>query len=231
MIHNQWDTYADLYDNGIGIQGDTLHTKFIDPVIFQFLGKTEYGSILDAGCGNGYLLRKLSSHARNVIGVDNSNDLLSIASKNTTGLQRVTTKYADLSKNLPFDSQSFNVIVASMVLQYLSSLHRFASESSRLLNKHGVLIVIVNHPGHALFLRAQEFAGKKNDKFITSGSYFSIGKRRKKSLWDKAILEYYHRPTEGYINLFTPYFHLDKITEVTEDGEMPRILGLKWIKV
>lgn len=227
-MSNQWDTYADLYDKGIGIHGDSLHATLIDPLIFQFLGDKKYDSILDAGCGNGYLLRTLARKAQRVVGIDASEKLLTAAVKNTKGLSNVSIVSGDLSQKLSFDSQSFDVVIANMVLQYLPSLEAFASESVRVLKRNGVLITIIDHPGHALFLRAQELAGKKNKKFLTSASYFASGKRKKKSLWDKATLEYYHRPIEEYINPFTSYFYLDTMNELTEDGEIPRILGLKW---
>jgi len=84
-----------------------------------------------------------------------------------------------------------------------------------------VLIVIIDHPGHALFLRAQELTGKKNEKFLDSASYFQPGLRKKKSLWDKAILEYYHRPVMDYINVFTPYFHLIKLLKKARMEKFP----------
>ena len=233
MVLNQWDTYADLYDKGIGPDGDTLHKSLIDPLIFQFLGNRIYDSILDAGCGNGYLLNKLADKTRAVIGIDSSKKLIDAATRNISGLTHTSVINGDISKRIPVSSGSCDVVIANMVLllQYLPSLEQFAAESERILKKDGVLIVIIDHPGHALFLRAQELVGQRNGKFLTSASYFTQGIRKKKSLWDNAILEYYHRPIEAYINPFTPYFYLDTMIELSEDGECPRILGLKWSKL
>ena len=91
-------------------------------------------------------------------------------------------------------------------------------------------IVIIDHPAHALFLRAQELVGKKNGKFLTSASYFTPGLRLKKSLWGKATLEYYHRPLKEYLNVFTNKFRLQKFEELVEDEEVPRIAGFLWQK-
>lgn len=229
MKNNQWDIYANIYDEGIGRTGDKLHRDLIDPIIFQFLGNYRDLTIIDAGCGNGYLLSKLSKDAKQVIGIDASEKLLELARKNTTGLLNVVLKPCDLSRPWSI-AQKFDIVIANMVLQYLPNLNIFSNESSRILKKDGVLIVTIDHPGHALFLRAQELIRKKNGKFLISGSYFQKGKRTKKSLWDKAILEYYHRPIKDYINTFTTHYYLDRMEELTDDGEMPRILALKWFK-
>lgn len=231
MAHNQWDTYAIVYDEGIGPEGEeALHKNIIDPLIFRFLQRYEGLSVLEVGCGNGYLLRKVATKARRVIGLDNSHKLLSIARRNTRGIQNISLDRGDVTKTLPYANERFDVVIANMLLQYVPELKKFAQESARVLKDGGNLIVIVDPPGRALYIRAQELAGKKSEKLLTSASYFTSGKRIKKSLWGEAVLEYYHRPIEGYINPFTPYFYLDTMTELTEDGEMPRILGLKWIR-
>lgn len=230
-MSNQWDTYASIYNEGIGFEGEeALHKNIIDPLILRYLQNYRGLTILDVGCGNGYLLRKLAHQAHMVVGLDSSRKLLSIARRNTVGLKNLSLDQGDITKTLPYANATFHTVIANMVLQYVPKLEKFAQESARVLKDGGNLIVIVDPPGRTLYVRAQELAGKKSEKFLTSASYFTSGKRTKKSLWGKAILEYYHRPTEDYINPFTPYFHLDTMTELTEDGEMPRIFGLKWIK-
>lgn len=231
-MNNQWDTYARVFSNGIGLEGNEgLHKNLIDPLIFRYIGKYSELKILEVGCGNGYLLRKLAAQARIVVGLDSSQKLLSIAKQNTSVIKNVSLDHGDITRTLPYATKTFDMVVASMILQYIPRLEKFAQESARVLKVGGRLIVVVDPPGRALFVRAQELAGKKIDKLLTSASYFAPGKRAKKSLWGKAILEYSHRPTEDYINPFTPYFHLDTMTELSEDGEMPRILGLKWSKI
>lgn len=228
MTNNQWDVNAELYDKGMGVDGDTFHQSIIDPVIERFLDDYKGKTILDAGCGNGYLLKKLSKDAKTVIGADFSQSMLSIAQKNTGLLKNIVYKMIDFTQPFPMESQSIDVVIANMMPQYLPTLSVFAAESSRILTQDGVYIMVIDHPGHALFARAQELIGVKDGKFITSASYFTDGIRKKKSLWDKAVLEYYHRPIKNYINVFAQYYSLEEMDETTQDGETPRILGIKW---
>lgn len=228
MNTTQWDTYSDLYDKGMGTDGDTFHQSIIDPLIEHFTGDIGGKTILDAGCGNGYLIRKLYMDAKLVIGADFSQSMLTATRKNTESFKNIELKLIDFTQSFPMESQSVDVVIANMMLQYLPTLSVFAAESSRILTQEGVCIMVIDHPGHALFSRAQELAGVKNDKFITSASYFTDGIRKKKSLWDKAELEYYHHPIKNYINVFAQYYTLEEMDETTQDGETPRILGIKW---
>jgi len=228
---NQWDTYAKVFEEGMGEGGDELHTKLINPLIFKFLGVYEGKRILDAGCGNGYLVKLLSKQAKHVTGADAAKELLKLAKKRTQKITNIDYTEVNLLDPLPFAHASYEVVIANMVLQYLPQLATFALEAFDVLKPNGQLIVLVDHPGHALFDRAQELAGKPNPKWLTRASYFTSGQRRKKSLWDKAVLEYYHRPVQEYINVFTPYFKLEKIAELTSDSETPRILGFLWSKI
>lgn len=231
-MSNQWDTYARVFSDGIGLEGNEgLHKNLIDPLIFRYIGKYSGLKILEVGCGNGYLLRVLATQARMVVGLDSSKELLTIAKKNTCQMKNISLDHGDVTKMFPYPDKTFDIVVASMVLQYAPKLKTFAQESARVLKVGGRLIVVVDPPGRALFVRAQELAGKKSEKLLSPVSYFTAGKRLKKSLWGKATLEYYHRPTEEYINHFTPYFHLDTMNELTEDGEIPRIFGLKWSRI
>lgn len=230
MVKNQWDRYAKIFDKGIGDGEEDLHKNYLDPLIFKYLESKNYQNIVEVGCGNGYLLKKLSPYARNIIGLDYSSELLKAAEKRVGSNSNIKLRLSDVSNVLPIESNSVDVIVANMVLQYVPSLSVFSDEAFRILSLGGSLIIVVDHPGHFLFARAQELAGKGNSHFIDTGSYFTEGIRRKNSLWNKAVLEYYHRPLSGYINLFSELMTLKRVDEISQDDEIPRILGLKFIK-
>ena len=231
MNSNQWDTYSKLYNDGIGTEGDKLHKNFIDPLIFQFMSDYRNKVVADVGCGNGYFARKIAIRAKKVFGLDYSAELVKLTKTNTSELTNIEILFGDVLKRWPIRSNSCDIVISNMLLQYLSSLTNFAKEAARILKKKGILIITIDSPLHSLFVRAQELLGKKDKKLIQSGSYFKREKRLKKTLWDKATIEYYNRPLMDYFNAFTDYFIFEHMDENTEDGEMPRILGLKWCKI
>ena len=229
MPQNQWDQYAEIYDEGVGAGGDALHINCIDPIIQKYIGNTSQKNVVDLGCGNGYLFHKLSAGTK-YIGVDSANALLAKANGRTKNLS-ARFVHADITKSVPLDAGIADVVISNMVLQYLPDLSLLRKNVLKLLKSNGIFVVIIDHPAHALFSRAQELIGKPDSKFIDPNSYFVEGQRTKRSLWDKAILTYYHRTVSTYINTFAQSFRLDQMDEVSEDNETPRILGLKWTKI
>jgi len=226
---SQWDTYAALYDKGMGPGGDHMHTARIDPLILSFTGNPAGKNVIDLGCGNGYLYTKLPGIS-SYTGIDASRMLIDQASARMGEADNARFIHADITKSLPPDLPKADIVICSMVLQYIEQIDGVAASAAELLVKGGICIIIVDHPAHLLYSAAQAAAGKESAKFVNPGSYFSEGPREKKSLWDKAVLTFYHRPIASYINVFTQRFHLDRMEELSEDGEMPRILGMKWVK-
>jgi SAM-dependent methyltransferase len=226
---SQWNKYSSLYDKGKGQNGDDLHNNLIQPTLTKFIDNVSKKIILDAGCGNGFLENQLAKDAEDVIAIDSSTELLNFAKSNVKQ-DNVQFQLGDLTKKLDLKDNYFDLVISNMVLQYLPNLEIFAKEASRILKKNGFLIMFVDHPSHALFLRAQELVGKKNEKFLNSDSYFKLGLRKKNSLWDKAVLQYYHRTISDYLNVFSGLFQLAEMQEISDDGETPRILGVKWRK-
>jgi len=230
MTKSQWDTYADLIDKNMGNSGDRLHKTIIEPIILSFIQNIKNPNVLDVGCGNGFLLRKLSLTSVSVVGIDSSDELVKKAKRQIVGIDNVSVKYSDIATQLPFHKETFDIVIASMVLQYLPNIDIFALEAYRTLKQGGILVVIIDHPSHVLFERAGELMGHKSKKFIDCGSYFEIAKKRKRSLWNQAELYFYHRPMQEYLNSFSRYFKLETMKEKTLDNEVPRICGFKWVR-
>lgn len=73
-----------------------------------------YNSILDAGCGHGEFTIKMSKYAKNIIGFDNSKELLKIAESilKESKVENVKFVYAWTKGGLPlpFDDEQFDLI-------------------------------------------------------------------------------------------------------------------------
>lgn len=238
-----WNSYADLYDEVQGNTGDIAHQLIYDPKISEMLGNLNNKVVLDAGCGNGYWTRKLAKHAKKVIGIDSSKKLITIA-KTKINPKNIDFRIMDLTKKLDFADNTFDTILSSMVLNYVSTLKMVALEFRRILKPTGNLIICVQHPIYQYHYRAQEKVGKKSSTFPVTLGYFDRKPLKQITLFGKAVLEIYNRPLEDYIHAFIknnfilsgfsePEFTkelLEKNPRYKEVKEIPRVVIMKFTK-
>src|SRR5262245_54986527 len=74
-----WDRLADDWHIQVGDEGDSNRRMNSDPVLWAFAGDVGGLTVLDAGCGTGYLSRKLRDRGAHVTGVDFSPRMIEIA--------------------------------------------------------------------------------------------------------------------------------------------------------
>ena len=105
--------------------------------------KNSGNKILDIGCGGGLVSEELAMNGFSVTGIDRSINSLEIASNHwrATDNDMVAPKYilGDAYK-LPFDSESFDGVVISDVLEHLDDLKKVVNEIHRVLKPKGVLV-------------------------------------------------------------------------------------------
>jgi len=76
------------------------------------------GHVLDVGFGTSALMRALAEEGFEVYGVDAAPNMVKTAEKKLRN-HKVTTREANVLKGLPFDSDSFDVVLSSYVLHGL----------------------------------------------------------------------------------------------------------------
>src|SRR2546428_10285714 len=74
-----WNRVADDWRKQVGDDGDGNRILNSDPVLWAFAGDVSGLTVLDAGCGTGYLSKKLRDHGALVTGIDFSERMIEIA--------------------------------------------------------------------------------------------------------------------------------------------------------
>jgi ubiquinone/menaquinone biosynthesis C-methylase UbiE len=105
-------------------------------------------SLLDVGCGTGTTDRVLASRVRKLHGVDVSAKMLIEAQQNVPGGE---FSWYDGQK-LPFDDETFDVVVAICVLHHVPTSERskVISEMVRVVRRKGVVAVFEHNPHNPL---------------------------------------------------------------------------------
>ncbi len=124
------------------IPGATPERVYNDHIArYEFASKFVLNKkVLDIACGTGYGSEYLKlKGAREVIGVDNSEDALLYARKHYTG-DNLMFINGDVTK-LDFDNDTFDMVVSFETIEHLKSYVCFLSEIYRVLKKNGILLL------------------------------------------------------------------------------------------
>lgn len=185
----EWSSVSQETVESFGDEGDFTRRYLLNPVIFELLGDAAGKTILDAGCGQGYLSRLLAKKGALVTGIELSEPWYSYALKREQA-EQLGIRYIqeDLStwSALP---NTFDYAIANMVFMdipdYLPALRNCILS----LKSLGGLIFSILHP-------CFEEPGSvwKTKGYVEVRDYFQ--ERAVKQTYDHFI----HRPLSTYLN-------------------------------
>ena len=96
-------------------------------------------SVLDVGCGTGLSTIALREAAKNIIGLDASLEMVSLAPAGN-GIKYVVAS----AENLPFENNGFDLLTLSQVFHWLDA-NRFLKEANRVLRPNGWVVAYDNY--------------------------------------------------------------------------------------
>jgi 2-polyprenyl-3-methyl-5-hydroxy-6-metoxy-1,4-benzoquinol methylase len=142
----RWDRNAASWRRFFGAN-DPSRKYLLDPIILQIVGDVSGKRVLDAGCGEGYLSRKLAKLGAKVTGVEISPKKLSFAIKEQEREPLdITYRKASIA-SLPFlADRSFDIAITNNVIQDVEDYQAAFREFSRLLRPGGTYLHIASHP-------------------------------------------------------------------------------------
>jgi ubiquinone/menaquinone biosynthesis C-methylase UbiE len=139
---DKWNKKAALWLSRVS-DHETPRKILIEDGMRRLVPEPKGKSILDAGCGDGWLSDLWTHNGASVVAIDGSPVFVEEAKKRYPG---VDFRVSDLMlpQNLP--DQAFDIIAANMLFNSLSDLTVFLDESHRMLKDRGELIISVLHP-------------------------------------------------------------------------------------
>ena len=146
---NDYDSFADAY--AAENEASLNNAYYERPAILRLAGDVTGRRVLDAGCGSGPLFAALRDRGAIVTGVDLSAGLLAQARRRLG--PDADLRLADLTDPLPFSDDSFDDVIASLVLHYFEDWGPTLAEMHRVLRPDGRLIASVAPSHRRLLLR------------------------------------------------------------------------------
>ncbi len=166
-VENQFEAIAEQYGN---MEGDTARNSYeFDvnwPSITKFLPEPP-ASVMDYGCGAGVFSRELAGMGFWVLAADNSKTMVDLT-KREAGVDVLEWDYHDQALE-----NSFDAIVAKLVLHFVEDLELFGKATSRQLKPAGRLIISVPHPDKTRKLSPAS-DGTYNDQISSTGLFVTM---------------------------------------------------------
>ncbi|MBY0294091.1 class I SAM-dependent methyltransferase [Patescibacteria group bacterium] len=136
MSDIDWNEYATNYDSLNSLEPYREMLAEVVGVIWH----SKPSAILDAGCGTGNLLVRLTaSYIPTLVGMDSSTEMLAHAEKKCPSVQFVQ---AELNTELPFEKNAFDAIACVNALYAVKDPNKTLAEFARILKRDGVLTIV-----------------------------------------------------------------------------------------
>ncbi|OGS22895.1 MAG: hypothetical protein A2252_07400 [Elusimicrobia bacterium RIFOXYA2_FULL_39_19] len=167
MKKNELSEYYTNYHISKNKLGTTFADEKKGEIIKNWIGQNK--KVLDLGCRDGYLTKHYSA-GNDLTGVDIDKSALQICANNL----KINTLWLNLNEeNIPFDDNTFDVVVASEIIEHLFSPEKTLEKVMKVLKRNGLFIGSVPN-SFRLKNRIKFMLGKEFEDDITHLHHFSI---------------------------------------------------------
>jgi SAM-dependent methyltransferase len=231
-----WEEYADWWIEGFTGGADVEYEEQILPMAAHELSGYEF--VLDVGCGDGQVSRRLADGGARVVGIDPTWNQIKVA-----GLRKGGPAYARATASkLPFADASFDAALACLVFEHIDAVDEAIGEIARVVKPGGRFAFFVNHP-----LLQTPGSGFIDDHMVDPPEqYWRVGPYLVESegveeVEQGVFIRFIHRPLSRYLNSMLehgfellrmvepapPQAFLDRAPEYPGAGTIPRLLYLR----
>ncbi len=218
-----WGGVAEWYDELVGDKGSEYQREVIIPGVLRLLnikqGQTDTKlSVLDLGCGQGVLCRKLARAGCDVVGIDAAEPLIAAARRRSEE-EKLAIRYeiADATKLIDdkgnlgagLKPASMDAVTIVLAIQNMTPLTPVWQACRAVLKPGGTLILVMMHPSFRV-PRQSDWAWQESDggwqgriirQYLTSEKIdiethpglAAAGK-------NASSTAHFHRPLQAYVN-------------------------------
>ncbi len=221
-IQKQWEDNAEAFANLIAGTGTPHHESILNPCVEELLGDVRGKSLLDAGCGEGYLARYYTKKGADVTAIDLSPSLIE-TSKMITDSESLEVDYrvGDVCHIESVPNETFDIVLSNLVLLNIPDLEVALKEYNRVLKTEGYLVFSIVHPAFNFYGPGTWKMGEKDpDTNRRKGLFFKVDNyfdeeeferywRTRKGEKFPVPISFFHRTLATYLNtLVTTGFNL-----------------------
>ncbi|WP_127530050.1 class I SAM-dependent methyltransferase [Paenibacillus kobensis] len=164
--------------------------------------------VLDAGCAAGWYTEQFIRLGAQVTAVDLSPEMAEACSRRVGDQANIFA--CDLTEPLPFETDSFDLIVSSLTLHYISDWGPTFREFQRILKPGGKLIYSVHHP-------FMDFTHFERPDYFAHELLSEVWNKKESG---PVEVTFYRRPIQEVINATAELFVIDRVIEPQPEAEL-----------
>ena len=135
-----WETHADWWQKGFTDGADPEYEEQILPLAVDLL--KGFDRILDVGCGEGQITRRLNMANSQILGIDATWAQISEAAARSSDESYVRAS----AEAIPFKNRVFDAAIACLVFEHIVEMEDAIREVARVLRPSGRFVLMLNHP-------------------------------------------------------------------------------------
>lgn len=209
-VEEAYNQLANDYEENVD-KSSLFNTEYERPAMMNLLpSKLHNVKILDAGCAAGWYTNEFVTRGADVIATDLSPEMVAATKRRIGDKARVMC--LNIEDELPFEDDSFDVIVSSLVLHYIKDWKQPLKEFQRILKPNGKLIFSIHHPFMDI-------------KLSNNGDYFDTEFIIDQWEREGRIIEvpFFRRSLNEILNNTLDYFSLERVIEPQPTNEFKKI--------
>ncbi|WP_150309033.1 class I SAM-dependent methyltransferase [Planctomonas psychrotolerans] len=140
-----WDPYDVMGEHYQTHAADGAYNAHYDrPAMLSCVGEVAGREVLDAACGPGFYTEELLARGASVEAFDGSAEMATLARRRVGN--SVDVRVASLDDPLPYDDDSFDLVLCALAIHYAADRAATFREFHRVLRAGGRVVLSTQHP-------------------------------------------------------------------------------------
>lgn len=198
-IDNEWDRIAAHRSEQIRTGQDISYKHILLPTVLALAATLDRASVLDIGCGCGFLTEQIAPSSSYVFGIDPSNRSVELAREHCKNLPNTGFSTATIERYSETLDRQFSLAIANMSLTAMLELPIAIKAIAKSLQIGGNLIFTIPHPCFwpTYWKYSDDWYEYRKKLIVEAPFVISLDKS------EDFITTHVHRPLEMYTDCFS----------------------------